>query len=178
MRSSIDVQPANIFFRGFYKPGPSDIVCFHVRDVGGPGRRQTGEPVRDDSSGGRRLRQAFVAANTTSPRARRSVPPPPPSVSVTSARTATDKRRAASLGLITALGGFVIAVRSRKGDVMKRSWLPLVLGTVIWLLAPPKRDERGLSQSSENAILLAGAVAVALLVVSVIRGYVRARLPK
>lgn len=38
-------------------------------------------------------------------------------------------------------------------------------------------DERGLSQSTENAILLAGAVAVAVLIVTVITSYVQARLP-
>lgn len=39
------------------------------------------------------------------------------------------------------------------------------------------RDERGLSQSTENAILLAGAVTVAVLIVTVITAYVKARLP-
>ncbi|MDO5735352.1 MAG: hypothetical protein Q4P15_02635 [Propionibacteriaceae bacterium] len=41
----------------------------------------------------------------------------------------------------------------------------------------PVRDERGLSQSTENAILLAGAVTVAVLVVTVITAYVKSRLP-
>jgi len=41
----------------------------------------------------------------------------------------------------------------------------------------PRRDERGLSQSTENAILLAGAVTIALLVVSVITKFVEANLP-
>ena len=45
-------------------------------------------------------------------------------------------------------------------------------------LIPPRRDERGLSQSTENAILLAGAVTIALLVVSVITKFVEAKLPK
>ena len=47
------------------------------------------------------------------------------------------------------------------------------------LLTPPPRikDERGLSQSVENAVLLAGAVAVATLVILVITAYVRANLP-
>ena len=43
---------------------------------------------------------------------------------------------------------------------------------------PPRRDERGLSQSTENAILLAGAVAVALIVVSAVTVYVSAKLPR
>lgn len=42
---------------------------------------------------------------------------------------------------------------------------------------PAAADERGLSQSTENAILLAGAVAVAVLIVTVITSYVQARLP-
>ena len=43
---------------------------------------------------------------------------------------------------------------------------------------PETRDERGLSQSTENAILLAGAVAIALIIVSAITAYVSGRLPK
>ena len=45
------------------------------------------------------------------------------------------------------------------------------------LTPPPRRDERGLSQSVENAVLLAGAVAIATLVIFVITAYVRANLP-
>lgn len=45
-------------------------------------------------------------------------------------------------------------------------------------LVTRRRDERGLSQSTENAILLAGAVAVAALVISVITAYVQSRLPR
>lgn len=41
-----------------------------------------------------------------------------------------------------------------------------------------KRDERGLSQSTENAILLVGAVSIATVVVTVIKGYVSSSLPK
>ncbi len=40
-----------------------------------------------------------------------------------------------------------------------------------------ERDERGLSQSTENAVLLAGAVAIALIVVSAITAYVTDNLP-
>ncbi|MDF1488172.1 hypothetical protein [Tessaracoccus caeni] len=39
------------------------------------------------------------------------------------------------------------------------------------------RDERGLSQSTENAILLAGAVSVALAIILFITDYVRDRMP-
>jgi len=41
----------------------------------------------------------------------------------------------------------------------------------------PGRDERGLSQSTENAILLAGAVTVAGIVIAVITAYVKNHLP-
>ena len=40
-----------------------------------------------------------------------------------------------------------------------------------------KMDERGLSQSTENAILLAGAVGIAVLIISAITAYVQANLP-
>lgn len=46
-----------------------------------------------------------------------------------------------------------------------------------WANPPATHDERGLSQSTENAILLAGAVTVAVLIVTVITAYVKARLP-
>lgn len=54
------------------------------------------------------------------------------------------------------------------------------LHRLIGLLASPapRRDEVGLSQSTENAILLAGAVLVAGAVVTTITLYVQARLPK
>lgn len=55
-------------------------------------------------------------------------------------------------------------------------FLHLLVGV---LLAPlPARDQRGLSQSTENAILLAGAVAVALIVISAVTIYVTAKLPR
>ena len=41
----------------------------------------------------------------------------------------------------------------------------------------PRRDERGLSQSTENAVLLAGAAVIALLIIGVITNYVRDNLP-
>ncbi len=55
-----------------------------------------------------------------------------------------------------------------------------VVVAVWWQLthaSPVEKDERGLSQSTENAILLAGAVTIAVLIVTVITAYVRARLP-
>ncbi len=45
-----------------------------------------------------------------------------------------------------------------------------------FFLAP--RDDRGLSQSTENAILLAGAIAVAGIVVAAVTAYVTTRMPK
>lgn len=50
---------------------------------------------------------------------------------------------------------------------------------VAFVVAPePPRNERGLSQSTENAILLAGAVAIALAVVTAVTVYVTAKLPR
>lgn len=58
----------------------------------------------------------------------------------------------------------------------------LLIGTLVVLLAGdrPKlrHDERGLSQSTENAVLLAGAVTVAVAVVTAVTIYVKAHLPK
>ncbi|NLT30368.1 MAG: hypothetical protein GXX86_07920 [Propionibacterium sp.] len=56
--------------------------------------------------------------------------------------------------------------------------LATAVGAVLLLVRPPARDERGLSQSTENAILLAGAVTVAGIVVTAITVYVRSRLPQ
>ena len=62
--------------------------------------------------------------------------------------------------------------------------LHVTLGLLAHLMAGPsaapvrRRDQRGLSQSTENAILLAGAVTVAGIVVAVITVYVRNHLPK
>lgn len=52
------------------------------------------------------------------------------------------------------------------------------LGALLVGPAPrARRDERGLSQSTENAVLLAGAVAVAGVVVAAVRAYVTAHMP-
>ncbi|GAB3708268.1 hypothetical protein GCM10028815_21780 [Mariniluteicoccus flavus] len=53
------------------------------------------------------------------------------------------------------------------------SLVGLVLAVVM-----PRRDERGLSQSTENAILLAGAVAIAMAVIAAIKIYVEGKLPR
>ena len=45
-----------------------------------------------------------------------------------------------------------------------------------FLLNPPKRDEKGLSQSTENALLLAGAVGVATLIVGLVTAFINGKL--
>jgi len=52
-----------------------------------------------------------------------------------------------------------------------------LVGLLVMIKEPPSRDERGLSQSAENAILIAGAVAVAVAIVAAIRAFVLSRLP-
>lgn len=47
----------------------------------------------------------------------------------------------------------------------------------VFVTQPQRRDQRGLSQSTENAILLAGAVAIALIIIGVITAFVRDNLP-
>jgi hypothetical protein len=62
---------------------------------------------------------------------------------------------------------------------MKLSNLVLsTVGLLVLLKDPRSRNERGLSQSAENAILLAGAVAVAMIVIGAITTYVSGRMPK
>lgn len=54
----------------------------------------------------------------------------------------------------------------------------LLAGVIGFLLQPPpQRDERGLSQSTENAILLAGAVTIAGIVITMVTIYVRNKMP-
>ena len=53
-----------------------------------------------------------------------------------------------------------------------------VVGLFVFLRDPQARNERGLSQSAENAILLAGAVTIAGLIIVAITAYVQGRLPK
>lgn len=52
-----------------------------------------------------------------------------------------------------------------------------IIATWVIITQPAKRDQRGLSQSTENAILLAGAVAIALIIIGVITAFVRDNLP-
>ena len=53
-----------------------------------------------------------------------------------------------------------------------------VVGLLVFVQNPEPRDEKGLSQSAENAILLAGAVAVASAVIAAITVFVKAHMPK
>lgn len=57
--------------------------------------------------------------------------------------------------------------------------LNTLIGLVVSVLNPqPRTDERGLSQSTENAVLLAGAVIVATIVITAVKGYVTRNMPK
>jgi len=57
-----------------------------------------------------------------------------------------------------------------------KTWVWSVVGSVLALGDRERRDERGLSQSAETAILLAGAVTIALLVVALITAFVKTKL--
>ena len=50
------------------------------------------------------------------------------------------------------------------------------VGTLIVWRAAVHRDQRGLSQSTENAVLLTGAVAIALTVIGLVGNYVATKL--
>ena len=68
--------------------------------------------------------------------------------------------------------------RGQRGSVAVEIAL-LAPALVLVLQSPPRaRDERGLSQSAETAILLAGAVVVAGIVVTVITAFVKSKLPR
>lgn len=51
-----------------------------------------------------------------------------------------------------------------------------LVGLLTLLKDAPPRDERGLSQSAETAIIVAGAVAVATIAVTLITVFVRSKL--
>lgn len=53
-----------------------------------------------------------------------------------------------------------------------------LVGLFVFLQHRESRDERGLSQSAENAVLLAGAVTVATLVIIAMKTFVAAKMPK
>jgi hypothetical protein len=53
-----------------------------------------------------------------------------------------------------------------------------VVGMLVLLKDPSARDERGLSQSAETAIIVAGAVAIATVIVALVTAFVQAQLAK
>lgn len=53
-----------------------------------------------------------------------------------------------------------------------------VVGLFVFLQDPRSRDEHGLSQSTENALLLAGAATIAGGIIIAITAYVNSNLPK
>ncbi|CAA9411106.1 MAG: hypothetical protein AVDCRST_MAG75-2756 [uncultured Propionibacteriaceae bacterium] len=57
-------------------------------------------------------------------------------------------------------------------------WIGAIVSVIVGLQDRQNRDERGLSQSTENAILVAGAVVVAMALVGAVIAYVNARLPR
>ena len=53
-----------------------------------------------------------------------------------------------------------------------------VVGMLVLLKNPQTRDERGLSQSAETAIIIAGAVAIATVIVALVTAFVQSQLAK
>ena len=53
-----------------------------------------------------------------------------------------------------------------------------IVGMLVLLKDPEARNERGLSQSAETAIIIAGAVAIATVIVALITAFVQAELAK
>jgi hypothetical protein len=52
-----------------------------------------------------------------------------------------------------------------------------IFGLLLMLRSAEVRNERGLSQSAEGAILIGAAVAVALVIAVFLKGYVQSHLP-
>ncbi len=52
----------------------------------------------------------------------------------------------------------------------------VLIGTVVLLRDAARSDQRGLSQSAESAILLAGAVTIAGIVIALVTSFVRSKL--
>ncbi len=87
----------------------------------------------------------------------------------------TPRESTVALGQISARG---FAGAGTEESPMKLTQLTHALvGLLIMVKDPQQRDERGLSQSAENAILIAGAVAIAVAIVAAIRAFVLSRLP-
>ena len=53
-----------------------------------------------------------------------------------------------------------------------------MLGLLLLVRDPRTRNERGLSQSAEGAILMGAAVAVALIIAVFLKSYVESHLPR
>ena len=53
-----------------------------------------------------------------------------------------------------------------------------IVGMLVLLKDPEARNERGLSQSAETAIIIAGAVAIATVVVALVTAFVQTELAK
>jgi putative effector of murein hydrolase LrgA (UPF0299 family) len=53
-----------------------------------------------------------------------------------------------------------------------------ILGMLVLLKDPQARNQRGLSQSAETAIIIAGAVAIATVIVALVTAFVQAQLAK
>ena len=59
-----------------------------------------------------------------------------------------------------------------------KQYLADIVGLLVALRHGVDRDERGLSQSAEGAILMGAAVAVALIIAVFLKAYVESHLPK
>jgi len=59
-----------------------------------------------------------------------------------------------------------------------KQYVASVVGLLILVRGQRNRDERGLSQSAEGAILMGAAVAVALIIAVFLKAYVESHLPK
>jgi hypothetical protein len=57
-----------------------------------------------------------------------------------------------------------------------RTLLMSLTGLLVLLKDRERRDERGLSQSAETAILIAGAVTVALILIGLVTTFVRSKM--
>ena len=53
-----------------------------------------------------------------------------------------------------------------------------IVGMLVLLKNPQARNERGLSQSAETAIIIAGAVAIATVIVALVTNFVQTELAK
>lgn len=65
-----------------------------------------------------------------------------------------------------------------QGAAMRMRHLMHALVGLLVVVREQQRDERGLSQSAENAILLVGAATVAGIVITAMVAYVRSHMPK